>query len=414
MNAYLAARNLRNDTYTIYAEYSHYPRIKRVTTGVKVNQKYWDNTLKQIKANGTPNVKKDNDHLKAVLSGLNGTIKQLYTANGNLYPTIEQLNKHLSSVAETVAAIATEEPLVNELQKFINGQNDWALATSKGFNTLTSNITAFQQAKKVTWYLSSLSNEDIKDWQEWLLETYDYNNATLGKRVRLIRQFLRDAQPANVNMSKVSPLHKQMLTPPVVLNLTEIEAIRALKLEFSPRLERTRDLMIAQIFSGLRFSDLIRLEKHHIQKNHIVIRQQKTRKAVTIPVFKQFQEVVAKYTNEQTGELELPRLSNQKFNEYIKEVCEFVPVLRENIIVEFKKRNLIDEKEVRKLELISSHSSRRSFCSLCLDLGYSVKETMAWSGHKTLQAFSRYIGQTDVNEAAADDFATRYAAKLAK
>jgi integrase len=172
--------------------------------------------------------------------------------------------------------------------------------------------------------------------------------------------------------------------------------------------------MLAQIFTGLRFSDLIRLKKHHIQKKHLVIRMQKTNQTVKIPVFSHFEAIISKYTNIETDELELPTLSNQKFNEYIKEVCEFIPELRKEVIIEFKKRDKTDSKVFRKCDLITSHSSRRSFCSLCLDLGYSVKEVMQWSGHRTMAAFSRYVGLSDISETANIDFDSRYQEKLTK
>ncbi|GAB2955036.1 site-specific integrase [Hymenobacter coalescens] len=412
MNAYLAARNLKNGVYTIYAEYSSYPKVKRVPTGVKVHQKYWDNATKKVKANGAADVKKTNDDLTAVLNNLNETVKHLYRVNGNVMPTVEQLNAHYNAASETLAAVAAERPLTEVLKDFIDSKTDWAEATRKGFNTLGNNIQAFQEATKTKWFLSTLTNDMITAWQHWLLKQYDYNNATLGKRVRLLRQLLLDQQPPNVNLSKVTPLYSQMLLPPVVLNQQEIEALRTLNLHFSPKLERVRDLMIAQIFTGLRFSDLTRLQKHHIQKDYVVISMQKTQQTVRIPVFPAFSAIVSKYTNSENGQLEMPKLSNQKFNEYIKELCQHIPALRKEIHIEFKKRKTTHNKKIAKWELITSHSSRRSFCSLCLDLGYSVKEVMQWSGHRTMAAFSRYIGLSDVSTTAAADFAARYEARL--
>jgi integrase len=184
-------------------------------------------------------------------------------------------------------------------------------------------------------------------------------------------------------------------------------------LHFSKKLERVRDLMVAQIFSGLRFSDLISLRQDHLQKGHLIIRMQKTGFTVRIPVFPPFREVLTKYTDTKTGELNLPELSNQKFNEYIKELCQLVPSLRETVAIEAKKHDKTSTTHVPKWELISSHSSRRSFCTLCLDMGFSIKEVMQWSGHRTLAAFSRCIGLSDLQHNAAADFGARYEAMLA-
>ncbi|TDN40237.1 hypothetical protein E4631_18260 [Hymenobacter sp. UV11] len=423
MNAYLAARN-RTDAghLTIYAEYSNSKKIKRVATGVKgIHEKYWDNKNGLVKANGHKDVSGTNAQLKAALANLNDAVKTLYLANGNILPTVDQLNAHLAASTETIAAIVTEQPLVAELLGFITYQTetaDWADATRKGFVTLSNNIKAYETAHRQTWKLSTLTNTDIEAWQHWLLKTYDYNNATLGKRVRLLRQFLREKQPQGVNMARVKALHSQMLTAPVVLHKSEIEALRALDLCQNPRLERVRDLQQAQIFSGLRFSDLMALRQHHIKSygegKIITIRPQKTvktGKTVTIPVFAPLQEVLDKYKNAETGELELPVISNQKFNEYLKELCALVPQLNEPVVIEQKKRREIIVTTPPKYTLISSHSSRRSFCSLCLDLGFLPKQVMQWSGHSTLAAFQRYMGQNENQADIAEQFAQAYSSK---
>ncbi|ALW86670.1 hypothetical protein AUC43_17235 [Hymenobacter sedentarius] len=418
MKAQLVIRNPnpRTKEVTVYAEYRHLGKCKRVATGIKIQEKYWDHEKKLIRANGTPDVGKDNKHLKFVLTGLNDRVSQLYVKNGQLYPTIDQLNAGYNEDAKALQqadeAPKTPETLVEALRSFIEEHPDWAPATRKGFGTLINNITRYQVDNKTTWLLPTLTNEELTKWQHWLLKTYDYNNATLGKRVRLLRQLLREKEAPNVKLGKVKPLYAQRLAPPVVLHQHEIEALRNLDLHFSRKLERIRDLMIAQIFSGLRFSDLIRLRKDNIQKGHIVMRMQKTDMLVRVPIFQPLQEVLDKYTDSESGALLLPNLSNQKFNEYIKELCQLIPALREPVVIEAKKRDKTVTIETPKWELISSHSSRRSFCTLCLELRYSIKDTMQWSGHRTLAAFSRYIGLTDLHEDAGADFGSRYAAKL--
>lgn len=418
MNAQLVARNAESKTkkVTLYAEYRYQDKCKRVPTGIKIHEKYWDAQGKLIRANGTTDVTKDNQHLKLVLTNFNELIKTLYIQNGNILPSIDQINASLAERARGLEkqheAPAPEFTVIHALDTFMEEHVDWAVATRKGFATLKSNISAYQTAMKTTWLLATLTNDDIIKWQKWLLKTFDYKNATLGKRVRLLRQLLRAKEATAVQVNKIKPLYSQLLTPPVVLNQREIEAIRSLDLHFSPKLERVRDLLVAQVFSGLRFSDLIRLRKDHIQKGHVVIRMQKTNLTVRIPIFPPLRGILDKYTDHETHELSLPALSNQKFNEYIKELCQFVPALRKNISIESKKREKTIATSVPKWELITSHSSRRSFCTLCLDLGYSAKDTMQWSGHRTMAAFSRYIGLSDLDDDAAVNFEERYNSKL--
>ena len=418
MKAQLVTRNpdARTNKVTIYAEYRYQNRCKRVPTGIKVHEKHWDVDKKIIRANGTDNVGKDNIHLRQVLSGLEEQIKSLYVQNGNVPPTIDQLN---ASYQQQAAALGQHDgapvppvTVLEVLKDFIDEHVGWAKSTRANFRTLQTNIEAYQTAHKCTWVLDGLTNEDIIKWQHWLVKKYDYKNSTLGKRVRLLRQFLREKGAPGVQIGKIKSLYSQLLTPPVVLYLHEIEAVQ--DLQVTGKLERVRDLMVAQIFSGLRFSDLIRLRKNHIQKSHIVIMMQKTGLTVRVPIFRQLREIIEKYTFDGPGgELMLPKLTGQKFNVYIKELCQMVPALHEPVVIESKKRDRMETTQVPKWKLISSHSSRRSFCTLCLDMGYSVKQVMPWSGHRSFAAFSRYIGLTDIKEDAGADFDTRYKAKLA-
>ena len=211
MNAYLAARNPIDGFVSIVAEYSNTKKIKKVSTGVKVNVKYWDNETRLVKANGTANVTKTNEQLKAVLKNLNDAITELYKANSNVLPTVPQLNEYLAAQTATVTAVGTEETLVTELGAFIAGKTDWAPATVKAYNTLSNHIQGYQKANKVTWLLTTLTNEEIIKWQHWLVKTYDFNNATLGKVVGKLKTFLTDKHPVQINLSKVKPLYSTLL-----------------------------------------------------------------------------------------------------------------------------------------------------------------------------------------------------------
>jgi hypothetical protein len=225
MNAKLVARNPKDGFVTLYVEYRNSDKFKRLPTGFKIGAKYFNAKAQRITANGTANVERDNKTLTAHCDTVNAHIRDFHSLNGR-WPSCEELGALIEAKAAP-AADETEEPLLSQLQKFIDSKTDWAEATRKGFKTLSNNIKAYQQATKATWLLSTLSNEDITNWQHWLLKTYDYNNATLGKRVRLLRQLLFDKQPANVNLKKVKPLHSQMLMPPVVLSQREISALNS-------------------------------------------------------------------------------------------------------------------------------------------------------------------------------------------
>lgn len=411
MNAYLAARNLKNGSYTIYAEYSHYPKVKRIPTGVKVNQKYWDPNTKKVKANGAENVTKTNEDLAAVLRNLNDAISGLYKANGNVMPAVAQLNDHLARSADSVAAASIPEaPLTAVLNDYLENRTGWAEATRVNFRTLLRNIHAYEKAKKTTWLLSTLTNEEVNKFQHWLLKEYNLMNSTAAKRNRLLKHFLTEYPAAHVTRDKVRPLHKQYLPQPVVLEKYEIQALLDLPLARDSRLGKVRNLQVLQIFTGLRYGDLIRLETHHIQNNTLTIREEKTNQIRRIPLFPQAAAILALYTSTETGAFELPRISIQKFNQYLAEIAASLACLQSPILITTMVRDKTVETWGPKHAHIKSHSSRRTFCSLLLSMGYSIRETMTLSGHRSLSSFQRYMGKAESRPDAVTDFAARWQA----
>ena len=83
-------------------------------------------------------------------------------------------------------------------------------------------------------------------------------------------------------------------------------------------------------------------------------------------------------------------ISNQRFNEYIKEVGELSGISNIESITITKGGKLITEK-YPKWQLISSHTGRRSFCTNMYKRGLPTLMIMSISGHKTEKSFLKYI-----------------------
>jgi integrase len=83
-------------------------------------------------------------------------------------------------------------------------------------------------------------------------------------------------------------------------------------------------------------------------------------------------------------------ISNQKFNDYIKDVCkkaEFKSKVSKSLTKGGKRQTEIKE----KWEMVSSHTARRSFATNLYKSGFPSISIMAITGHKTENAFNRYI-----------------------
>ena len=87
-------------------------------------------------------------------------------------------------------------------------------------------------------------------------------------------------------------------------------------------------------------------------------------------------------------------ISNQKLNEYVKELCQLAGITEQVEIVRFRgiKREAITYK---KYELIGVHTGRKTFATVSLEKGMSAEEVMAITGHKDYKSFQRYVKVTE-------------------
>ena len=106
---------------------------------------------------------------------------------------------------------------------------------------------------------------------------------------------------------------------------------------------------------------------------------------MTIPLHPVVSEILEKY------EYQMPDIiSNQKFNDYIKEVGKLAGINDNEVITKTIGGKLTSE-SLPKYELISSHTGRRSFCTNMYKRGLPTLMIMSISGHKNEKSFLKYI-----------------------
>jgi hypothetical protein len=194
----------------------------------------------------------------------------------------------------------------------------------------------------------------------------------------------------NISFRKKSFRVVSEKTDAIFLNEKELKELESLDLSRDKRLEKVRDLFIVGCWTGLRFSDFTRIKSHHIKGEYIEIEQQKTGSKVFIPIHPTVQKVMQKYKGQYPNSLP-PAISNQKMNEYLKEIGPNVESLKEIISLSNTLRGSKVLKNVIKHELIVTHTARRSFATNQYLKGIPVHDIMRITGHKTEKAFLRYL-----------------------
>lgn len=213
------------------------------------------------------------------------------------------------------------------------------------------------------------------------------------KLIQNLKLFLNEAKELEYHnndayKSRKFTIKKEEITH-IYLTLEELERMYNEDLKEKPKLERVRDTFIVGCFTGLRFSDFTKLQPQHFKKigdvEVLEIVTQKTNQKVTIPIHPKVQSILKKYD----GIMPRP-ISNQKMNEYLKDLGELVKI-NDDIVISRTKGGQRTEEVFKKYDLISSHTARRSFATNSFKAGVPSISIMKITGHTTEKSFLQYI-----------------------
>ena len=174
----------------------------------------------------------------------------------------------------------------------------------------------------------------------------------------------------------------------IYLTDEEVELLYNLDFSKNLRLEKARDLFVLECLTGLRYSDVTNITQANIVQNQhgtfIKMVTMKTGKIVVIPLRTIARNIIQKY------EGKYPTISNQKYNQYIKEFCQLAGFTDEVITTENREGRTISRTAL-KYELISSHTARRSFATNAIKAGIPALQVMRITGHTKEASFMKYI-----------------------
>ncbi|MDY3267141.1 MAG: tyrosine-type recombinase/integrase [Phocaeicola sp.] len=174
------------------------------------------------------------------------------------------------------------------------------------------------------------------------------------------------------------------MTEPVYL--TEKEIARLSSVSVNNELEEIiRDAFVISCYTALRISDIYRINEAEISKSTITMYQSKTKERVVIPILKEVGALVNKYRTQG-----IPKIHSGKLNNTIRELAKRCNITQSVTYREIRGGE-VSLLSVPKYKLISFHTARRSCVTNLYKRGYPVNYIMTLSGHKSIQAFQRYM-----------------------
>lgn len=180
----------------------------------------------------------------------------------------------------------------------------------------------------------------------------------------------------------------------VTLNEDEVKAIEIHE-PGSDKLKRVKDLFLFLIYTGQRVSDLITFDKSQIIDDRWVLEAEKTKKKKKIIVvpFKGWcapaLEILKKY------DYQLPVISEQKLNDYIKELGKDVVYNeKKGLTRQVSKRRFRGSEEIITTgplhDFMSSHMARRTCITVLIKKGMPLPILQKLTGHSDVKTLMKY------------------------
>jgi integrase len=184
--------------------------------------------------------------------------------------------------------------------------------------------------------------------------------------------------------------------PQAALTRPELDKVIALDLADAPRLERVRDLFLIGVATAQRWSDYSKLSPKNFRPlpdgtyRYFIQSQQKTSKEAGGPVMAWIVPTLEKYGYIGAANFDPPKISGQRFNDYLKEVVQLaIPTAT---ITVYNDREKVDHDgtEFAKWEKITSHAARRTAVGLLRSMGAPDDQIQKMTGHTTLSEMDGY------------------------
>lgn len=372
------------------------------TTGYRIDAAKWDVDKQRVK-NGCTN------KLKQSASDINTDLLRYYTIMQEVFkeyevkdimPTPQEIKASFNNKVNLTEEAQEEQKgfweIFNEFVSECGKQNNWTDSTYEKFAAVKKHIKEFKAEPTFVYF----DEDGLNNYVDFLRKTKDMRNSTIGKQLGFLKWFIRWAFKKGYHQNIAFETFKPKLknTPKKVIFLTwnELNKLKACNIPQNKQyLERVRDVFLFCCFTGLRYSDVYNLRTSDVKADHIDITTVKTADSLVIELNNHSKAILEKYKDVHfEGNKVLPVISNQKMNDYLKELGELAEI-NEPIRETYYKGNQRIDEVTPKYALLGTHAGRRTFICNALALGIPAQVVMKWTGHSDYKAMKPYIDIAD-------------------
>lgn len=393
VNFYLDKPNAEAET-SIYLFARLGKQTIKVKTGDYIHPHYWNTKPNKqgyhVKGNYSGSVEL-NDDLDYLRRSVRTAFKKRMEENPAFrFPDFKEDILALLNPAEPVVGKSFQEHFDDYIR--VNGVHR-SDSTLRKYRGIYNHLVNFSEKRKYPLTFEGINMRFFDEMMDYLVMDLKHTDNTVWKTFATLKAFMGWALERGLHQNLIFKKFKvaQREVDTVSLTDQELNTLFEYDLTKNPRLARVRDVFCFACYTGQRYSDLEKLKHSDIKGNLWYLRQQKTDSLNRVPLLPQAVSILERYKEEAHP---LPVPSNQKMNDYLKELCELAE-LDEPTTVTLKQGGKRLEETVPKHKLISTHTGRRTFITLSLEKGMRTEVVMRITGHKDYQSFKKYIKITD-------------------
>jgi len=338
----------------------------------------WDETTERVRKK-TP--------INSMLSEIEHEVQEAYNflKYHNRPITVDSLRSRLKG--EKTDRLKFLDFIDNYYQSYVVTNVDISYTTKQSYKSTINHIKRYLElTNKNRMLLTEVDINFIRDFDNYLVgyETEDkkaLNNNTSSKYHIKLKAMLYKAtdrmlitqNPYKEFKLKSEPARLTYLTASELRNLEEHNLCG------NNTLNKVRDIFLFSVYTGLRYSDAIRLTTDNIEVDGvdywIAYTQKKTTEFNRIPMLRKAIELYNKYEENrfETGFI-LPRMSNQKINSYLKTIADLVGIKKH----------------------LSHHTARHTAATtIFMQNGISLETTGKLLGHRSIKSTQIYAKITN-------------------
>lgn len=327
----------------------------------------------------------------------------------NRRPDKEEIKKYITSNVELKDYFPTKkvsdilvliEKIIDDREsgKLLNQGKLFKPYTIRNYKTHLNKLKEFCNNKQQKTITSTdvIKEEFIYSIENYLTINLDRHLNTVGQVMKTLKSFLeilysKDIIPFNPFRKYKIPIPREESVT-IALYEDEIDEMYNLDLSENKTLELIRDQFLVLCWTGLRISDFKSFNDIPKDQPVITINSNKTHQNSNIPIFPMTKTILEKYNGH------FPKLlSEQKMNYNLKIIGKMISGLNRSVEVSYTKGGKRVKEVKKRYELLSLHVGRRSLISNLVSFGFSDRDCMLISSHRTQKNLDKYVKNTTEN-----------------